>query len=126
MAKIRAIIDGKEVVGWYVYACRTNISTEIYWQHELYVPDEIGFTNYIVFNPATTAVATGRKDKHGVEIFGSKGEMQGGDRLKFGTETVEARWSEEYAQWRTYWGESYESVIFPDMLEIIPRQKAVD
>lgn len=102
MDKIRAIIDGKEVVGWYVYRCQTKLSGEVVWKHTVYVAHSEGFTDCIeIPDISTCAVATGRKDKHGVEIFGSKGEMQGGDRIR-GCTTGEHRdvsWDEQQLTW---------------------------
>ena len=34
-------------------------------------------------DPTTAAIATGKFDKNGTEIFGSKGEFQGGDRVNW-------------------------------------------
>ena len=79
---IRAIVDGNVKVGWYVYACETNFKAEIYWQHQLHIPHAHGFMEVFMFSDvAGMAEATGKLDKNGDEIYGSRGDMQGGDRV---------------------------------------------
>lgn len=62
------------VVGWYLFYHK---------KHMLYIEGRnknfIACFVYIDFTSA--AIATGKKDKHEVEIYGSMGEMQGGDTI---------------------------------------------
>ena len=77
--------DGKEVVGW--YCCLKN-NTHAIVLHE----DSVVFTGGSIsvrpfhIDPAPAAFDTGKDDKHGKRIFGSKGEFQGGDRVQITTE----------------------------------------
>jgi hypothetical protein len=65
--------DGKEkeVVGWYVeIAGKPGI-----------VPLDARAIFCMWIDPATAAYDTGKLDKHGDRIYGSKGEMRGGDSV---------------------------------------------
>ncbi len=129
MDKIRAIVDGKEVFGWYRYH-------PYYESHQLmvFVPDESrncyggGSWQENEIDLSTAAVATGRKDNKDVEIFGSKGEMQGGDKIRIhghGTAVYRAAWSERDLQWILHDYAKKESFPLyawnPDELEILPK-----
>ena len=111
--QIRAIVDGKAVVGWYCWfavharvvdGCRADV------------------VELIEIDPATAAVDTGRKDKHGKPIFGSKGIWQGGDVVKRPSLSGASIW----------WGGSgwyIGSTYFGDCdaeLEIIPKEDGSD
>lgn len=75
--------DGKLVYGWYVHACKTNLCNKVYWEHQIHIPDKAGFTPiFEIPDISTVAVKTGRKDKNGKDIYGSMGEMKGGDRVR--------------------------------------------
>ncbi len=110
MDKIRAKIDGKMVVGWYApinhfghvliplnaRACKVNgIGAEARLNISAISP-------IIEFDPSTAAIDTCKDDKHGVRIFGSKGEFQGGDRIQRDSEKRiwEVVWDNSYCQWR--------------------------
>lgn len=72
--------DGRKVVGWYV-----EISGQPFlFTDDLVSQDLLTELRYLLekIDISTAAVATGKLDKHGVEIYGSMGEMQGGDRVK--------------------------------------------
>lgn len=60
---------------------------------------------FVEIDPAQAAVATGRKDKHGTEIYGSKGIFQGGDRLSIITKSdcELGIWDVCWANWSYGW-----------------------
>jgi hypothetical protein len=86
--------DGKEVVGyafesegdWYIITTEATVR----WVEDHY---EMNGIEEIVRE--TAAIDTGKLDKHGERIFGSKGEMQGGDTVRIhghGTSRYKAVW----------------------------------
>lgn len=86
MNQIRAIIDGKEVFGWYYYSSlheKHYVVSECSAIHPFkklvrMVGYNLGILFIEILDLSLCSVATGRKDKHGVEIYGSMGDMKGG------------------------------------------------
>ncbi len=116
--------SGKEVVGWYFhlhnYPMRGDGITEgcYEWdEHDVHgvFPDNTDLANpvdwegtihraayRVIPEISNAAVATGRKDRHGVEIYGSKGKMQGGDCFRKNiNDSFKVYWSEKVGQWIT-------------------------
>lgn len=123
MDKIRWIDkEGKEWVGWYYQISGDHflLPSDLVHSDLLLALSEVTIR---IPDPATAAVATGRKDKHGVEIFGSKGEMQGGDRVEISglkrRKRLGVHWS------RSAWRIQNDTLGAWDssMLEIIPKLK---
>lgn len=114
--KIRAIIDGKGVMGWYV--CLDGY-------HHI-VPFDASVLYSMCIDIALCAEDTGRDDKHGERIFGSRGKMQGGDRVfvRSGRNPLEMRWI-DYA-WRLSGdnGSIGITAYSSAELEIIPRKES--
>ncbi len=75
---------GKLVTGWYLKVGDVHLLTTrtIGGVYHSGFPDRICLVGFIEIDFTSAGVATGKKDKHGVEIFGSMGDMQGGDRVK--------------------------------------------
>lgn len=128
--KCRAIIEGKEVIGWYVPNSISHFIVPIPAKI-LCGNNELGpfveISNGIEIDPATTAVATGKKDKNKKEIFGSKTvdgvEFGGGDEVKAaGAVPLIVKWSVIDLQWRL--GSHMALGRFHSkQLEIIPKEK---
>lgn len=110
--KVRAIIDGQAKFGWYAQVTSTPTAMEsngvkrdflfpitAYWYEEL--GDILIADAVVIPDISLCAVATGRKDKNGVEIYGSKGDMKGGDRVKAdGSKcAVRVNWNDTNLQW---------------------------
>ena len=130
---IRAIIDGKVVVGWYFtihdrhFISSSASEAQSYYAHnDTEMFDILAW--YEIPDISLCAVATGRMDKNDVEIFGSKGDMQGGDRVScVGDSSRITQWSDEDLQWQL--GGATDGTPFTtlspwdaDELEIIPRE----
>ena len=121
--KVRAIVNGKEMVGWYA-VLKNNTHTFVTHEDPVRFHSDAIWVKVWQIDPATAAVDTGRKDKHGKPIFGSKGLFEGGDMVKADglKYTVRVNWNDK----RLHWGlpmatalGSYES----DELEIIPKEE---
>ncbi len=123
MDKIRAIVDGKEVFGWYYEDDVDGKGSKPFilpCHHKLKL-----WADAIQIDISTAAVATGRKDKNGVEIFGSKGEMRGGDRVSVRKgKPYKVAWCDYRLTWVLV-GRPMEEELhkchYPDELEIIPK-----
>lgn len=106
--KVRAYDkDGNVVVGWYFTIHDRHFISSSTSEAQSY--DACNGTEMFdilawleIPDITTAAVATGRKDKNGVEIYGSMGEMQGGDRVElFGRRKYHynVRWDERRMTW---------------------------
>lgn len=90
MCEIRAKDkDGGVVYGWYVPLDKRHFvvppcgdpETELVrWFRTAH--NTIQLWGAIEIDISTAAVKTGKLDKHGDDIYGSKGDMQGGDRVE--------------------------------------------
>ena len=76
--------DGKLVYGWYCKVGERHMVVLPTAEEMLdsMDPDRFDVGPVAEIDISSAAVATGGKDKNGVEIYGSKGEMQGGDVVK--------------------------------------------
>ncbi|MCK5606655.1 hypothetical protein KAR91_32435 [Candidatus Pacearchaeota archaeon] len=104
----------KLVCGW--YACVTDgpclvkrhlLIPEVNW---LTTEDRQAFSiTAIEIDISTAAEDTGKLDKHGKPIFGSRGPMHGGDRVSIGGVQHEAAWRDSHSYWglRTDCGDSW-------------------
>lgn len=130
MDKIRAIINGEPVYGWYCreYSGRHYMinSNEDLWAVGLAADPVLRPST---FNPASAAVATGKlaKDKDGkeVKIFGSKEPFQGGDRVKVGGVQFDVEWWEDQLCWGVKGvdtGVFWSGLSEYNKLEIIPKE----
>ncbi len=121
---IRAKIEGKYVFGWYYEDDVDSDGLKPFimpscnkfkqWGDCIRIPDL-----------SLCAESTGRKDKTGKEIYGSKGEMQGGDRVRLdGVEdAVGINWNPHHL----YWGCPMATQLgqwLSDELEILPEKEA--
>ncbi len=119
--KIRAIVDGNVKVGWYRYHPYYEIH-----QLMVFVPNEEpggGFWREIEIDISTAAEATGKLDKHGDEIYGSRRDMQGGDRVKLYQTRWDVTWNEGRLQWMVDRHGSGYALSTADELEIIPPEE---
>lgn len=134
--KVRAKTkDGTEVVGWYVQCLDRHFAyvqpkaSSFDYKHD----EEYGrlwtVTGFVEIEIKSAAVDTGKLDKHGKMIFGSKGEMQGGDRIRYRTGLGHARlvcdgvrWNADTLQWAAMRGAQLASIDIRE-LEIIPPGK---
>ncbi|MHC4346344.1 MAG: hypothetical protein ACYSUP_16845 [Planctomycetota bacterium] len=73
----------KEVVGWYCEIAKVPhiIPPTADFLRKRSDTSSIAVHGLIPIDPATAAYDTGKLDKHGKRIYGSKGEMQGGDSV---------------------------------------------
>ena len=113
------------MAGWYAYIDRQHyISTA---KHLLLASSE-QVVVYVEIDPTTAKVLTGKKDKHGVEIGGSMGELTGGDNLlwSIGGEKITriASWSPHYLSWMAVDGSHATGLvhILNRNIEIIPKE----
>ena len=124
------------VHGWYVrtettkfkrHFIVTNNANTLFFRDQYFIEIDI----------STAARGTGKMAKGPdgklIEIFGSDGDMQGGDRVRIhghGTAVYRAAWSERDLQWILHDYAKRESLPLyawnPDELEIIPPAKEVD
>ena len=72
--RIRSRVDGVYVYGWYFYSSGQK-------KHMLHLLDDESGVVAVEIDPSLTSLATGKKDKNGEEIFGSKGEFTDGDNI---------------------------------------------
>jgi len=137
--KIRTKIKQKDgtwkyVYGWY-FAEKQILSG--FWYY--IIPDDAGgflecdesHNSYTIgpayrIDPSHTSVVTGKKDKNGVEIFGSKGEFRDGEIVSVGGVICSVEWWEDQLCWALrnretlqYWSGLSEY----DELEIIPNKQ---
>lgn len=142
--KCRAIINGKEIIGWYFGMGDSQqglaehyLITDKSWLH-YDEDDNLSIRDSVEIDPVTAAFATGRKDKHGVEIFGSMTidgvEFGGGDRLGFttfdhnGIDTQhEAPVVFSYGEWAVELNDGDAKInqysLYDDELAIIPKEE---
>ncbi len=127
--KIRAYDkDGNEVVGWY-FRSRT---TEHYMVREdaaVYDPDDacghitIDHASLLKIDISTAAEDTGKDASNG-RIFGSRGEMKGGDRVRLCNQGggVPVVWNRDKLLWGFPQGGEL-GCWLSDELEIIPKEE---
>lgn len=130
MCEVRAIVDGKEVFGWYALL-KNNTHVIILHEDSVFLDHGVVLARVFNIDISTVAVSTGKKDKHGKEIFGSKGEMKGGDRIGTLTSTGKvAEGNVVYDSDALTWVVNYDGVtIYPistwmsDELEVIEEKE---
>ena len=121
--RIRAKIDGQYVYGWYRYH-------PYYESHQLmvFITDEDrnchggGTWQEHEIDISLCAEDTGRKDKNGKPIFGSKGDMKGGDRVSVDGQGGKQVYFCSTGCWWEVDGVPL-GKLGPDILAIIPQEK---
>jgi len=113
--KVRAKIKGRKVVeGWYCYSKKQDQHFIIQCDDGLSLgPNILYFWGtaenswfcVIKIDISTAAVETGKLDKHDKMIWGSKGQMQGGDKVRIHSKDkleeidFDAEWNERVSAW---------------------------
>lgn len=95
---------GNTAVGWY-FPCGSKhyllLNDVQIWQSSS--GKHISNRFFVEIDISTAAVATGKKDKNDEMIFGSRGEMQGGDTVQASegglTDATEVYWNKENVWW---------------------------
>ena len=125
---IRSKIHGVYVYGYYAKVGKKHcLIPENDAKFHCYA-DGFCIDGVCVIFPSQTAVATGKKDKNGDEIFGSKGEFTDGDWVaheKIIKPGVEFQWNESCMAWSVGkdWPKADWYDEMEDGLEIIPKEQ---